>query len=246
MDKERLWDILKVILVIGVLAWFGFNALQPQTTDKPVIYLYPEQEMEVEVQIAYRGDLTVLYPSGVVQKDVMISDTEMSWKEDMPNFVASNKAADKRDVVSWQVTARPDGTLIDHADGREYSYLFWEGEPDSVQFDFSQGYCVAGEDTAVFLQEILPQIGLTPREYNEFIVYWLPLMQDNPYNIISFQIDFYTDLAWLKVDPQPDSVLRVFMAVKPSSVRVEMEPQEFEPFVRDGFTVVEWGGTLVK
>lgn len=250
MDQNKWWDILKVILVIGVLAWFGFNALQPQTTDKPVIYLYPEQEVEVEVQIAYRGDLTVLYPSGVVQKDVMIYGTEIAWKGDMSNFVASNKAgdkaADKRDVVSWKVTARPDGTLIDHADGREYSYLFWEGEPDSVQFDFSQGYCVAGEDTAAFLQEILPQIGLTPREYNEFIVYWLPLMQDNPYNIISFQIDVYTNLAWLKVDPQPDSVLRVFMAVKPSSARVEMEPQNFEGFERHGFTVVEWGGTLVK
>ena len=89
-------------------------------------------------------------------------------------------------------------------------------------------------------------MGLTPREYNEFIVYWLPQMQNNPYNIISFQTDVYTDLALLKVDPQPDSVLRVFMAAKASSVYVEMEPQEWETFVREGFTVVEWGGTLVK
>ena len=115
-----------------------------------------------------------------------------------------------------------------------------------MTFDFSRGYCVAGVDTADFLQEILPQIGLTPREYNEFTVYWLPLLQDNPYNIISFQADIYTDLAWLKVEPQPDSVLRVFMAVKASSAYVEMKPQSFEPFVREGFTVVEWGGTLVR
>ena len=64
MDQNRRWDILKLILVLGVLAWFGFNALQPRTTDKPVIYLYSEQQMAVDVQIAYRGDLTVLYPSG--------------------------------------------------------------------------------------------------------------------------------------------------------------------------------------
>lgn len=239
------WNVIKVVAVLLVIGFFLLMSI-PQPTDKPVIYLYPEQEMTVDVDIVYRGDLTVLYPAGVVQKDVMISGTEAAWKEDLSNSVAGNKATDKRDVVSWQVTARPDGTLMDHADGKEYSYLFWEGNPDGVAYDFSKGYCVAGEDTAAFLQDILPQIGLTPREYNEFIVYWLPQMQENPYNIISFQADVYTDLAWLQVDPQPDSVLRVFMAVKPSLVYVEMEPQEFEPFMRDGFTVVEWGGTIVR
>ena len=56
---------------------------------------------------------------------------------------------------------------------------------------------------------------MTPREYNEFIVYWLPKMQDNPYNLISFQSECYTDTAKLDIDPTPDSVLRVFMAWKP-------------------------------
>ena len=244
MERNKWWDILKVILVIGVLAWLGIQSMKPQITAKPVIYLYPEQEMDVNVEIVYRGDLTVLYPAGEVQRDMLVSGEDAEVKID-ENALPDIAAGELRDIVSWNLTARPDGTLIDHADGREYSYLFWEGEPNEVTFDFSQGYCVAGEDTAVFLQEMLPQIGLTPREYNEFIVYWLPLLQDNPYNIISFQTDVYTELAWLKVDPQPDSVLRVFMAVKASSAHVEMEPQSFEPFVREGFTVVEWGGTLV-
>ena len=229
MNKE-VWNILvkvfKILLIVLVIALL-FLPMGMQSTVKPVIYLYPEQTMDVDVQILYRGDLTVLYPAGDLRKDVACADGE-------------------RDVVSWQVTARTDGTVIDHANGREYSYLFWEGDPDEVEFDFSKGFCVAGEDTAEFLQEILPQIGLTPREYNEFIVYWLPLMQDNPYNIISFQTEVYEDLAQLKVEPQPDNVLRVFMAVKPSNQYVEMDPQSFEPFVRDGFTVVEWGGTSVR
>ncbi|MBP3701766.1 MAG: hypothetical protein J6I64_07740 [Lachnospiraceae bacterium] len=71
-------------------------------------------------------------------------------------------------------------------------------------------------------------------------------MQGNPYNIISFQQETYTDHAQLKITPQPDSVLRVFMAVKPSPVYVEMEPQSFAPFDRRGFTVVEWGGSMVQ
>ena len=47
---------------------------------------------------------------------------------------------------------------------------FWEGE-NNTDYDFSKGFCVAGADTADFLREKLAEIGLTPREYNEFIVY---------------------------------------------------------------------------
>lgn len=144
----------------------------------------------------------------------------------------------------WHITAEPDGTLYDEA-GNEYSYLFWEGE-SKPDYDFSKGFCVAGADTADFLRETLAEIGLTPREYNEFIVYWLPKMQDNPYNLISFQSEAYTDAAKLDIDPTPDSVLRVFMAWKPLHRAQNIEPQTFTPFARDGFTVVEWGGCEVK
>ena len=143
----------------------------------------------------------------------------------------------------WHVTAEPDGTLHD-ANGHEYSYLFWEGE-NNTDYDFSKGFCVAGADTADFLRETLSDIGLTPKEYNEFIVYWLPKMQENPYNLISFQSERYTDSAKLAIDPQPDSMLRVFMAWKPLTKAQQIEPQTFPFFERDGFTVVEWGGCEV-
>ncbi|MGI6181871.1 MAG: hypothetical protein ACOYIE_07320 [Agathobaculum sp.] len=145
----------------------------------------------------------------------------------------------------WKVTAYPDGTLVNAADGKPYSYLFWEGESET-EYDFSEGFCVAGEDTAAFLQEMLAEIGLTPREYNEFIVYWLPKMQDNAYNLISFQGEQYTETAALTIVPQPDQLLRVFMAWKPLKNPVEIAPQRFSPFVREGFTVVEWGGAAVQ
>ena len=144
----------------------------------------------------------------------------------------------------WTVTAEPDGTLHDE-NGDEYSYLFWEGE-NNTDYDFSKGFCVAGADTADFLREKLAEIGLTPREYNEFIVYWLPKMQDNPYNLISFQSETYTDAAKLDIDPTPDSLLRVFMAWKPLGRPQNIEPQTFASFERNGFTVVEWGGCEVK
>jgi len=144
----------------------------------------------------------------------------------------------------WRVTAHPDGTLVNHADGEEYSYLFWEGRTD-VQFDLSRGFVVRGADTATFLREKLAFMGLTPREYNEFIVYWLPLMEKNAWNLIAFQDKVYTDNAVLTITPKPDSLLRVYMAFKPLPYPITVPPQELKPFERKGFTVVEWGGSAV-
>ncbi len=145
----------------------------------------------------------------------------------------------------WQnFIASPDGTLT-FPDGREYYCLYWEGITDKT-LDLSRGACVRGEDTAAYLEWALSEMGLTAREANEFIIYWLPQLQENAYNLISFQGAAYTDAAKLTVTPTPDSVLRVYMAAVPLEAPVEIEAQEFTPFVREGFTVVEWGGSIVK
>ncbi len=144
----------------------------------------------------------------------------------------------------WTVTASPYGTLTDEK-GQIYNYLYWEGET-LTQYDLSKGFCVTREDTAAFLEDALDRLGLNRREANEFIVFWLPMMQENPYNIISFQGDVYTESAKLEITPAPDTVIRVFMAWQSSDEFVEMEAQELSAPKREGFTVIEWGGAEVK
>lgn len=185
--------------------------MEPGECYKPVIYLYPEEETDISVNLILDGRLTCTYP-------------------------AYNDG--------WTVTASPDGTLTD-AKGRTYNYLYWEGET-YAQYDLSKGFCVKGEDTAVFLEDALEKLGLTRREANEFIVYWLPQMQDNPYNIISFQTGIYTNAAKLAVNPAPDTLIRVFMAWQASDTPVVLENQELSAPDRTGFTVVEWGGAEMK
>ena len=144
----------------------------------------------------------------------------------------------------WHVTAAPDGTLTDE-NGRTYYCLYWEAESD-VDYDFSQGFCVRGEDTAAFLENALAQLGLTEREANEFIIYWLPLMQENAYNRIAFQTEVYESHAKLTVDPAPDTLIRVFMAWQGLDAPVDIPAQTLTAPVRTGFTVVEWGGSEVE
>ena len=151
------------------------------------------------------------------------------------------------ETCGWSVTADPDGTLTDKK-GRQYSYLYWEGDI-TIRPDMSRGFCVKGEDTAQFLEGALKQLGLNDKEADDFITYWLPLMQDNKYNVITFQTKAFEDVAALHVSPKPDTVIRVNMLWYPSNANVGIKPQDLttlNPTERKGFTVVEWGGEEYK
>ena len=169
-------------------------------------------------------------------------ETEVSVKLDYDGVLTSTypKYND-----GWSVIASPDGALRDLDGKREYYCLFWEGK-DGFECDFSQGFVVAGKDTEKFLEDTLSSLGLTDKEANEFIIYWLPKMENNAYNLISFQGENYTNAARLEITPTPDSVLRVFMAWQALDAPIKIEPQTLPTFERTGFTVVEWGGSEIK
>lgn len=165
-------------------------------------------------------------------------ETEVSVKLDLSGSLTCTYPAYDN---GWQVIASPDGILKD-SNGQTYNYLYWEGGTNA-RLDMSRGFCVKGEDTAAFLETALEKLGLNRREANEFIVYWLPQMEKNPYNIIAFQGDIYTDAAKLEVTPAPDTLIRVFMTWQASEKAVALSAQELTAPERTGFTVIEWGGT---
>jgi antitoxin component YwqK of YwqJK toxin-antitoxin module len=184
--------------------------------DKPVIYLYPEKELEISVNLDYKGRFLYTYP-------------------DYKN--------------GWRVTAQPDGKIIDK-DQKEYSYLFWEGQDDGSllsHLSVGKGFVLKGEETQVFLQKTFSDLGLLPKEYNEFIVFWMPKMINNKYNYIYFLVDKeYDKIAKINIDPRPDAMRRVFMVFQPLKEKIVVSPQEFPAFKRKGFTVIEWGGSQVN
>ena len=208
---KKLFSLALACLLLFSLSACGREPKEEVSDEKPVIYLYPEQETDVRVTLDLAGELTCAYPA--------YGD-------------------------GWSVRAAPDGTLTDE-DGQTYNYLYWEGT-DSAEYDLSHGFCVAGSDTAAFLENALRDLGLTRKEANEFIVYWLPQMQENPYNLIAFQSDCYTQVAQLDISPAPDTLLRVFMAWKPLEEKVDIPAQTLTAPARDGFTAVEWGGSRIN
>lgn len=143
----------------------------------------------------------------------------------------------------WNVKAEPNGTLWDE-NGMEYYALFWEGIPHKP-LTAKDGFVIAGKETAKFLEEKLAYLGLNRREANEFIMYWLPKMENNAYNLIHFSGEDYEKLAELKITPQPETIIRVMMVTEPLTRKIDVPLQDLKPLhkTRKGFTVVEWGGS---
>lgn len=143
----------------------------------------------------------------------------------------------------WKVKAHPDGTLIDE-NGKSYYALYWEGE-NYTDFTLDEGFVVPGDQTAEFLDESLTILGLNAKERNEFIIFWLPQMEDHPYNLIHFSSDEYEQIARLSIQPEPETLIRIMMVYQPLQEAVQIPLQDLNKLAkkRKGYTVVEWGGS---
>ncbi len=186
----------------------------PMLDLKPIIYLYPEKEVELTVRLGNPERLTCTYPE---------------YKD------------------GWKVKAYPDGRLLDLCTGRSLYSLYWEAESNTYT-EFDEGFVVAGSDTAAFLEEKLSLLGLNDREAEEFIIFWLPKLRNNNYNLIRFDsIQEINEEMPLEFSVQPDTLIRVFMQYKPSDYRIDLQEQTLPKAPsRSGFTAVEWGGKKVS
>ena len=146
----------------------------------------------------------------------------------------------------WQVIAEPNGTLWDK-NGMEYYALFWEGKPHK-QIIPKDGFVIAGKETAAFLEEKLAYLGLNRKEANEFIMYWLPRMEENNYNFIHFSGKQYEEQAALIINPKPETIIRVMMLTQALEYKINIPLQDLNSLKnkRKGYTVVEWGGSLIN
>jgi hypothetical protein len=143
----------------------------------------------------------------------------------------------------WSVTAHPDGALVDSATGRRHRYLFWEGTSAGFEIDPAQAHCVPGDAAASFLEGACDRFALTEDECGDLISYWIPTLASNPYNVIQFVDERrYGSYARMRVEPQPDAVIRPFMIFRASATPVAVGAPELPQRRRGRFTVVEWGG----
>ncbi len=196
---------------------------------KPAVYLYPEKEMLVNVQVAItNGFLTYtdpLYPKG-----------------------------------GWSVFARPNGSLqyfgnnfsdskgkVNYATGI-FPYLYYEGKvADSAVQKPEEGYVIAYENLANFYDEILPKLGLNPKESQEFQDYWLKALPNASYYFIGIiPQEQLNENEPLTITPKEDTMIRVRLYFEQREKFSVVTPPTLKTPTRNGFTVVDWGGMVKR
>ena len=60
---------------------------------------------------------------------------------------------------------------------------------------------------------------------------------------MTFQTQKFFDNLELNVNPNPDTIIRIFISIKKLETPINVKPQKLVSNERRGFTVIEWGGT---
>ena len=140
----------------------------------------------------------------------------------------------------WRnVIAQPNGDLEDIDTWRKLYALYREWKKYDKD-NFNEWFVIAWKNIIPFLEEKLAILWLNEREAEEFIVYWLPQMENNEWNLIRFETKAEQDENMpLNITPKPDTVIRVMMDWKAIEEPIDISEQQLTTPERNWFTVVE-------
>ncbi len=207
------------IITVNFVAQRRIVYIDNPVAEKPVIYLYSDEEIDASISLQPKGEFTFTYPA----------------YED-----------------GWNANVSSSGLKVND---QAYPYLFWEGECENLSFNKNggqlAGYFINTDSTIQFLESKLEAIGFNSTERTDFITYWGPRLTAHSYATIQFLVgeEYDQNVASLDVSPQPDSQLRVYMLFQGTELSASpyrLVTTEFPSFKRNGFTLVEWGGTEFK
>lgn len=134
----------------------------------------------------------------------------------------------------WTVTVSPEG-IIDN----EYDYLFYEASlPSNLSTDY--GWLLTTDNLENEFRVLLTNLGFKGREIDDFVDYWVPILDNAPYYGIYPQD--INSLIELTINPAPVNTLRELFLVRALYNEIDIPaPPDNGTFSRGGYVVIEWG-----
>jgi hypothetical protein len=204
---------------------------------KPVIYLYPQKTEDVTVQFASPINLSLSIPTYTGKWDVL-ANPDGELQDLQPELTDCNQINSTMLGSEYAKSA---------CDKNDYPYLYWAGYMNKPFPNINEGWVVSKNDVGIILDKELTAAGLDQKEKDDMMDYWVPELSASgaPYYRISFlQTAQMNELVPLNISPEPDTEFRIFLLWTPLTAvpAILPQPQTLQPLVRNGFTVVEWGG----
>jgi hypothetical protein len=144
----------------------------------------------------------------------------------------------------WNIIAQPDGSIL--SNGATYPYLYYESKiKDEAIVKPTNGYVIAYDQLSSFYTQILPRLGLSPKETNDFVEYWNNKLPKSPYYFVGIMNNSAINaIEPLQILPKPETIIRVRLYFEPLSTWKDVSQPDVSSVSRNGFTVVEWGGIV--
>ena len=233
-EEKEIKVIFKAQEVCGLCAYeyLLYEIAVPKTIDYSytINVEWDKEEVYCDPNVAYKPILYI-YPEQKTNIKVDFAKEE-NLTTTYPKF---NK--------EWNVVAHPNGDLYD-SNNNYYYALYWE-EKEYSKVDFIEGFYVSKDNSINFLEEKLSILGLNSKERNEFIMYWLPILEKNEHNLVYFELtNELQKQNELIITPQPDTLIRIRMHVKQIDKETNIKEQKLTKQERTGYTAVEWGGVI--
>ena len=214
---------------------------------KPAIYLYPEKPTDINVKLDVDGKLTVSDP---------VYNENTGW-----NVKAYPDGRIQLSDVSNQSSVKNKPTTDNRLLTTEYPYLYYEADVTGVEIPNS-GFVYSRDDLPKSLKSLMGRIGFNEKETSDFMNYWLPKLSDKPYYFVTLmpekvinekeRLTFcHPELAEgspsdCKKSVTPDTLIRTRFVFEGLDYPLSVAPLANIPtHSRSGFTVTDWGGTLV-
>lgn len=218
------------------IAKMGFEGKKVLISNEKTLNFYLKA-VQVPQGVIYRKPVIYLYPTKKTEVKITL-DVNGKLLTTFPKY-------DK----NWNVIAAPNGQIYDTKTKRNYSSLFWDANVQlpKEHYPYKDGFIISKEKLTEFFIEKLEHIGLNNQETNEFIQFWLPILEQNKYNFIHFLVkDACNEIAKLSVNPKPETTIRIYMEYYGLEEMVTVNEQVLPKIQRKGFTLVEWGGAAIK
>jgi hypothetical protein len=192
---------------------------------KPAVYLYPTVPTSLKVALNIDGKLT----------------------KSIPDY----------GTTGWDIVAQPDGKLAtsDHQSVTN-GYLYYEADLNNVKAP-EEGFVYAKSDLKPKLTELMTKIGFNTQETSDFLKYWLPRLDKTPYyfvtllpeNVINEKetllISNLQQATSSYLPVSPDTLIRARVIFEGLETPITVKPITIPSHTRSGFTVTDWGGSIV-
>ena len=178
-------------------------------------------------QVTVKKPNIYIYPTQSIKLDVYLSfPMGGSVVQSIPQY-----------ENGWSVSLDTSG-LIDN----EYHYLFYECQVPNL-FQKEKGWIIKKENLEAFFRENLTQTGFIEPEIEDFIEYWIPILNYSSEYILYPQYSKdILPLIELTLSKQPKCMLRYFYLIEENLKGIStLESPTIPDFNRNGFTVAEWG-----